>query len=182
MRVITGIARGHKLKSVVGNDVRPTTDKVKEAVFSSIQFEIINSKFLDLFSGSGQMGIEALSRGASISYFVDKSKVAINVISENINSTGFSEQSKIINMTAEDFIKTTIEKFDLVFLDPPYHDGELVKVLPLIAPIMNLEGKLICEHDVKLDLPEIIGELKLQKRYKYGKIAISKYQLMEGEE
>jgi len=175
MRVITGSARGRKLMTMSGNDVRPTTDKVKESIFSIIQFQIPGSVVLDLFAGSGQLGIEALSRGASKAYFVDKSKASINVITENITLTEFEEKSKIVYMDSIDFLKSTSEKFDIAFLDPPYHSGILEQVLPVLASHMNEGGRIICEHESRLVIPEKIDSIHLKKIYKYGKIEISQF-------
>ena len=103
MRVITGTARGRKLVALEGNDVRPTTDKVKESIFSMVQFQIPGAVVLDLFSGSGQLGIEALSRGASKAYFVDKSKASVNVITQNIETTGFVDKSNSSSFCSQTF-------------------------------------------------------------------------------
>lgn len=175
MRIITGSARGRKLKTLEGNDVRPTTDKVKEAMFSAVQFQIPGASVLDLFGGSGQLGLEALSRGAEKAVFVDKSKASVNVITENIAATEFTDRSRVVYMDSIDFLKTDRGKYDLVFLDPPYNKGILEQVLPLLESHMNEGGRIICEHEQKLELPEKIGALVLKKKYKYGKIEISQF-------
>lgn len=175
MRIITGTARGRKLRTLEGNDVRPTTDKVKEAMFSAVQFQIPGATVLDLFGGSGQLGLEALSRGAEKAVFVDKSKASINVITENIGSTEFTDRSRVVFMDSVDFLKTDCGMFDLAFLDPPYSRGILEQVLPLLESHMNEGGRIICEHEQRLELPEKIGSLVLKKKYKYGKIEISQF-------
>lgn len=175
MRVITGSARGRKLITLEGSDVRPTTDRVKEALFSIVQFDLPGAVVLDLFAGSGQLGIEALSRDASKAVFVDKSKKSIDIVAENISSVGFEERSRIVNMDSIDFLCSTDDKFDVAFLDPPYNCGILEKVLPVLAQHMNQGGKVICEHEKQLRLPEKIGSLYLKKIYKYGKIEVSQY-------
>ncbi|MBE6853900.1 MAG: 16S rRNA (guanine(966)-N(2))-methyltransferase RsmD [Ruminococcus sp.] len=175
MRIITGTARGRKLKTLEGNDVRPTTDKVKEAMFSAVQFQIPGACVLDLFAGSGQLGLEALSRGAEKAVFVDKSKASINVVTENIASAEFNDRSRVVYMDAADFLKSDREKYDLVFLDPPYNLGILEKILPLLEERMNDGGKIICEHEQRLELPDKIGRIYLKKKYKYGKIEISQF-------
>lgn len=175
MRIITGTARGRKLRTLEGNDVRPTTDKVKEAMFSAVQFQIPGASVLDLFGGSGQLGLEALSRGAEKAVFVDKSKASINVITENIEATGFADKSRVVYMDSTDFLKTDRNKYDLVFLDPPYNKGILEQILPLLENHMNEGGRIICEHEQRLELPEKIGTLVLKKKYKYGKIEISQF-------
>jgi len=112
MRVITGIAKGARLDSVKGNSVRPTTDKIKEAIFSTLQFEIESRDFLDLFAGSGQMGIEALSRGARKVTFVDSSIESIKVIKHNLNKTGLISNAEIVHRDALSFLKTTACKLE----------------------------------------------------------------------
>lgn len=173
MRVITGTARGKQLKAPEGFDVRPTTDKVKEAVFSAVQFDIPDACVLDLFAGSGQMGIEALSRGAENAVFVDNSKRSLDVVSENIRNTGFVSQSRIISSDALDFIKTSAMKFDIVFIDPPYRTGLSQKILESIERIMNDGGKVICEHEKEFTPDDEYNGLKIRKRYKYGKISVA---------
>ena len=111
MRVISGQKRGKKLEALVGDTVRPTTDKVKESIFNVIQFDIFGAKFLDLFAGSGQIGIEALSRGAQLATFVDKNKESINVVKRNLSSTGFEKNAKVINMDSILFLEKSSEIF-----------------------------------------------------------------------
>ena len=175
MRVITGSAKGKRLKPLPSMDVRPTTDRVKEAVFSAIQFDIEGRVFLDLFAGSGQMGIEALSRGAKFAYFVDSSPEAIKVCTENVVSTGFKDSSLIVRRDADAFLSTISEKFDIAFLDPPYKAGLLVSSALKVASCMKNSGIIICEHPSDETLPEVLGEFKTYRTYKYGKICISIY-------
>ena len=104
MRVITGEARGRKLKTLEGLDVRPTTDRVKEGLFNIIQFDLPCARFLDLFGGSGQIGIEALSRGAEYAVFVDESRAAQQVMKENLQTTGMFQKSKVVSMEAKAFL------------------------------------------------------------------------------
>lgn len=173
MRVITGSARGRKLKTLDGLDVRPTTDRVKEAMFSTIQFDINGAKVLDLFSGSGQMGIEALSRGADSCVFVDKSKASLDITRENIAEIGFISQSQVTNMDSVDFLQHTKHKFDIAILDPPYNMGLIEKALSSIDLCLNDGAKVLCEHEKGLNLENNIGQLKLKKKYKYGKVEVS---------
>lgn len=123
MRVITGTARGHRLIAPEGMDVRPTTDKVKEAVFSAVQFELENASVLDLFAGSGQMGIEALSRGAAKAVFVDSSAKSIKCVNENLRATKLDKYSQVVSRDSYDYIKLTSSKFDLIILDPALQTG-----------------------------------------------------------
>ena len=117
MRVITGSAKGRKLEQLSGNDVRPTTERVKEAVFSSLQFQIEGRQFLDLFAGSGQMGIEALSRGASRAVFTDLSKDSIEIVKRNLKTTKLEECARVYKTDSIGFLTTCREKFDLAFID-----------------------------------------------------------------
>lgn len=176
MRVITGTARGRVLETVPGEDtVRPTTDRVKEAIFSAIQFEIEGREILDLFAGSGQLGIEALSRGARFATFIDLSKVSSDVQKRNLKKTGFTECSTVLTTDAFAFLKTVVKKFDIAFLDPPYSKGILQKVLPELAPKMNDGGIIICEKPVNEDMPQQVADFSEYKAYKYGKIAVVIY-------
>ena len=154
MRVITGTARGRKLLTLSGEDVRPTTDKVKEALFSIIQFEIEGRRVLDLFAGSGQLGIEALSRGAAGCVFVDQSRQAVNIIRKNIEACGFGELSRVHQSDALGFLSSyqcSGLRFDIAFLDPPYASGLLIKALPAVAEHMNRGGVIVCGQAI---LPE----------------------------
>lgn len=173
MRVITGKAGGRKLETLNGNDVRPTTDMVKEAVFSIIQFEIEGRTFLDLFAGSGQMGIEAISRGAKKAIFVDSSKNSLAVINRNLETTGFSANAEVKLSDSISFLKNCDEKFDIAFLDPPYRKSLLQKTLEILPMFMNRTGKIICEYPRDDELPEQVGEFVVKKHYRYGKIMLT---------
>ncbi len=175
MRVITGTARGRRLETLNGTDVRPTTDKVKEAVFSSIQFDIEGRNVLDLFAGSGQLGIEALSRGASKATFVDLNPDAISVITKNITATGFKEISTVRRADYFSFCASTNETFDIAFIDPPYREGLYEKALGAVTNVMSDYGVIICEHPTDVDLPDNVNGFTAVKRSRYGKIAVSFY-------
>ena len=140
MRVITGSARGRRLQTLSGEDVRPTTDKVKEAVFSIIQFEIEGRRVLDLFAGSGQLGIESLSRGAKRAVFVDSRSDAVQVIKANVKRCHFEDQATILCTDYAAFLSTNRDRFDLVFLDPPYAESFLENALKRIAA-MRIRGR-----------------------------------------
>ncbi len=182
MRIITGKARGKKLKSFEGRDIRPTSDMVKEAVFSIIQFDIEGSEILDLFSGTGQLGIEALSRGAKFCRFVDKSKESADLTRENISLAGFKEDSNVICGDSLDFLRMSRYRFDIAFLDPPYGKGLIAEALPLLEPLMSVRGIAVCEHEKELSLPENVGRLKKSKTYRYGKTAVTVYKIPFNEE
>lgn len=175
MRVITGSARGRKLETLTGEDVRPTTDRVKEGVFSAIQFRIEGRRFLDLFSGSGQMGIEALSRGAKEAVFVDKRRESAETIKKNLDIAGLAKSARVVQGDAFSYLGQEQKPFDLAFLDPPYGAGLLQKALPAVAQIMNQGGIIICESPQNEELPTEIDNFVLDRSYRYGKIKISTY-------
>ena len=182
MRVITGSARGRKLITPEGMDTRPTTDKVKEAICSAVQFDFPGANVLDLFAGSGQLAIEALSRGASHAVLIDADNRAIGCIRQNIKECGFSAQADIIKSDAVSYLSRCTEKFTIAFLDPPYRHGILEEVLPLLIPHMAETGIIICEHEPECKLPQTIQNYYLQKQKKYGKIEIAKYVSAAAEE
>lgn len=174
MRVITGSARGRKLKTPQGLDTRPTTDKVKESVFNIIQFDIEGRKVLDLFAGSGQMGIEAISRGAAHGTFVEIRRDAAALIHENLAACRFENESSVKQMDVLAFLQSTKEKYDLVFLDPPYEGVLLDKALNLISSIdiVSEHGIIICEISSERKIPELSAPYVLAKEYRYGKTKI----------
>lgn len=181
MRVITGTARGRKLAALEGLEVRPTTDMVKEAMFSIIQFEVEGANVLDLFAGSGQLGIEALSRGARFCVFVDRSRDSQNIVRQNLQTTGLAKQSRVAAMDYGAFLRSTGEVFDIALLDPPYGKGLLQEALPLLAPRMNPGGAILCESPRGEALPEEAGGFRIKKTYSYGKIALTLYRRPEEE-
>lgn len=175
MRVITGTARGRRLISPRGDKTRPTTDKMKETVFNVIQFQIEGARMLDLFAGSGQMGIEALSRGASSCTFVEKSNQAYSVIEENLELTHFEDRAVLSKMDVLPFLATTRDTYDLAFADPPYDLHVMGKVLEGVSPHLSEGGLFLCETREKEDLPEEIGDLFKYRVYKGGKSQIVSY-------
>ena len=132
MRVITGTAKGRVLETLSGDDVRPTTAKIKESVFSMIQFQIQGRNFLDLFAGSGQMGIEALSRGAASATFVETRRQAVATVKKNLQTTNLSENAQVFNMDCISFLSMKKGEYDIAFLDPPYKTGLLQKAMELL--------------------------------------------------
>lgn len=182
MRVITGIARGKKLITLDGLDVRPTTEMVKEAVFSSLHFDLPGASVLDLFAGSGQLGIEAVSRGAKHCVFVDKSKNSIDVIKKNIEACGFNSQSRVLNMDSIEYLSVAKTGIDIALLDPPYRQGLIPKALPLLDRIMSENSIVVCEHENELVLDESYGRLKKAKTKRYGKISISYFTINSDED
>ena len=156
-------------------------DRVKEAVFSIIQFEIEGRRVLDLFAGSGQLGIEALSRGAASATFVDMSKDSLSAVKYNLEHTKLGDNAKVVQTDALSFLKLTKDKFDIVFLDPPYASSLVVDSMKLLSDVVAAGGCAICETPVNSELPESFGELKFHRSYRYGKIKITVYR-KEGED
>ncbi len=175
MRVITGTARGMTLRTLEGTDVRPTTDKVKEAVFSAFQFEIEGRRILDLFAGSGQLGIEALSRGAKSAVFVDADKNAVRIVKENLAKTKLDSLATVVQTDSIAFLSMTDRIFDIAFLDPPYERGLLQKALAKMDSLISDGGAVICEHPFKEELEDSYGSLIKTKEYKYSKTAVTVY-------
>ena len=176
MRVITGTAKGKRLVTPEGRDVtRPTGEKVKEGIFSSIQFFIEEADVLDLFAGSGQLGIEALSRGARSCVFVVSAKVAQKCITENLKNCGFTDVAKLKTGDALMYLSSAFEKFDIAFLDPPYAAEQLPVVLPAVSKVMRPGGIVLCETAKSIDLPEEAGKLVKAKEYRYGSTKVLMY-------
>ncbi len=176
MRIITGSARGAKLFTLEGQDVRPTTDRVKQALFNIIQFQVQGRTVLDLFAGSGQLGLEALSRGAKHAVLADSSKNAVDIIAKNAQRTNLTERVTIAHMDYTTCLAKQNLRFDLAFLDPPYHKGILEKALPLTATVMNPGGRIICEHAAEEALPGQAGDFVRGRGYRYGTVMITVYQ------
>ena len=175
MRVITGQARGRRLISPEGYDVRPTTDKVKESIFNIIQFQLADAVVLDLFAGSGQLGIEALSRGAAEAVFVDSSRKSLDVVKKNIELCRFQSSAKTFLGDAAAFLRATTEKFDIVFLDPPYHKNLCVTALELLSDAVSDDAIVICETQNDEELPEAIGRFTADRVYSYSAIKLTVY-------
>ena len=176
MRVITGTARGMKLISLEGTDIiRPTADAVKEAMFSILQFDIEDTKVLDLFAGSGQLGIEALSRGAEKCWFVDSSPASISVVKKNLEHTKLIDRAVVVNMPNSAFLRGFGEKIDIALLDPPYGKDLIQRSLPTLTNIMSIDGIILCEHELECRLPDEENGFTKAKTYKYGKIALTVY-------
>lgn len=181
MRVITGSARGRKLETLEGLDVRPTGEKVKEAIFSSIQFEIEGANVLDLFAGSGQLGIEALSRGANKCWFCDSSASSVAIVKRNLETTKLSDQAVVSLSDYKTFLSIVNAKFDIVFLDPPYALDVIEEILAALENKVNDGIKIIYEHGTEKQLPKKVGKFKLSKEYKYSKTAVTVYTLEEND-
>ncbi len=181
MRVISGTRKGKILKAVPGSSTRPTTDKVKEAIFNIIGPYFDGGVGLDLFAGSGGLGIEALSRGAERVIFVDRDGKAIQTIHENVKTCELEDFVEIFRNDAERALKAVIKRelaFQFIFLDPPYKKQQLLKLLEWIEreQLLVPNGTIICEHGSDIQLPETVGKLGVRKHEKYGIIAITIYE------
>ena len=175
MRVITGAARGRKLREPEGNHIRPTTSMVKEALFNIVQFDIVGRRVLDLFAGTGQLGIEALSRGAVSCDFVDNTKAAYALVRENLAASGLAG-GRVFQSDAASFLGRG-ERYDLVFFDPPYElrdlDGMIAKIVQF--DILNQNGIIVCETKMETALPEVPEPYQKGREYRYGKVKITLY-------
>jgi 16S rRNA (guanine966-N2)-methyltransferase len=184
MRVTGGTGRGRRLKAPAGSSVRPTSDKVKQALFNILGERVVGALFLDLFAGAGGIGIEALSRGAGRVVFVDASRASLNVVNQNIQQTGFEQRSQAVLSKVESFLKKPAGSYDIVFLDPPYAD-EMQSLLELIAGagILKPDSIVIAEHFKKQPSPACAVGLTLYREAKYGDtvLAFYKYRSQETE-
>ena len=174
MRVISGTAGGRQLKSLPGDAVRPTADHVKEALFNILQFDLEGRRVLDLFGGTGQLGIEALSRGAREAVFTDQSKNSVSLIRENLKRCGM--KAPFLQTDALSYLNRG-EKFDIIFIDPPYDAGLYAPVLERINAVDNLNegGIIICESRAKEVLPDLLSPYRLLRRRHYGSMALTFY-------
>ena len=172
MRVITGTARGRRLKEPKNMNIRPTSDKVKESIFNIVQFDIEGRRVLDLFAGTGQLGIEALSRGAKSAVFVDENNEAVRIVRENLAHCGL--RGDVVRTDAVSYLNNC-GKFDLIFIDPPYSSGIVDKVLAKIIQfdILADGGIIICETDSEKALPALAPPYVWGREYQYGKIKLT---------
>ncbi|MBQ8975464.1 MAG: 16S rRNA (guanine(966)-N(2))-methyltransferase RsmD [Oscillospiraceae bacterium] len=174
MRVISGTARGRRLKEPSGRDVRPTTDKVKESMFNIIQFYVPGARVLDLFAGTGQLGIDALSRGAEEVVFVDGARDSIKLVRENVRAAGFEEQARIVCADAVDFLGGC-GRFDIILLDPPYDTDLIDRALEKIIEfdILENDGIILCETKFQRQLRQPDPPYRIKREYKYGAIKLT---------
>lgn len=177
MRVITGTARGRKLGQLQGMETRPTTDQVKESIFNIVQFDIEGRRVLDLFGGTGQLGIEALSRGAASCTFVDQRREAVALIRSNLKLCQLTDRARVIQGEALGFLPAARETYHLIFLDPPYGTNLLENAIKKIAEIdmLSENGIIICESPADKMLPELAYPYCKGREYRYGKIKITVY-------
>lgn len=177
MRIISGKARGTKLYTLEGENTRPTLDRVKESIFNILQGKIEGAQILDLFSGSGAIGLEFLSRGAERAVLCDKSKEAINIIKKNIEKTHMEERAQVINTDFENCLeKLKNEQFDIIYLDPPYKTTYILQSLEKIIQlnIAKKESQIIIETDDAERIEKEIENLNIEiiDKRKYGRATI----------
>jgi len=175
MRVITGAARGVPMATLPGDDVRPTSQRVKEAIFSAIQFEITGRRVLDAFAGSGQLGIEALSRGAESCLFLEIDSKALDIAKQNVARAKFLDKARLMQVDAVQFMRRTAEEFGLIFLDPPYGRQLLQTAIPIAVERLGEGGMIVCEALMQESLPEQCDDVLLHKTYRHGKTKICVY-------
>lgn len=177
MRVITGKARGVQLKTPEGMETRPTTDRVKEALFSIINFDIPGASVLDLFGGTGQLGIEALSRGAKSAVFVDAREESCRLIRENLKRTRLEQDAKVVRSDYLAYLGRTKEQFDIILLDPPYAEVFLENALKRITEIdiLHSGGIIVAERPLGKELAWEFEGFERSRDYKYGKILLTIY-------
>ena len=175
MKVITGSLRGRRLDTLDGEEVtRPTAQSTKEALFSAIQFELEDRKVLDLFAGSGQLGIEAISRGARHCTFVESNKQAYAIVEQNIKKCKIEDKCTLVFSQASSFLMNK-NNFDIAFADPPYHKGLIEECLPRLVGMMNDGGVIICESARDEELPENVDGWCVDRVRNYGKTKLSYY-------
>ncbi|MEK6657926.1 MAG: 16S rRNA (guanine(966)-N(2))-methyltransferase RsmD [Nitrospirota bacterium] len=177
MRVVGGIAKGRRLKSLKGLNIRPTSDKVKESIFNILGNKIVDAVFLDLCAGAGGIGIEALSRGAKETVLVENTQRAVKLIKGNLLLCNLEKDSKVVCNDAVRFLEDSDKRFDIIFFDPPYKSDLFEKAMAVFdrKELLNNNGILIIEHNSRTVLPEETNSLILLKKYKYGDTTLSLY-------
>lgn len=177
MRIVSGEFKSRSLKTLKGDNTRPTSDKIRGAIFDSITFDSNYGIFLDLFSGSGAMGIEAISRGYDFSYLNDKNKAAINIIKSNVKEIGISNKVKIFNLDYKKMLEVLDEKMDVIFIDPPYDKFDIDELLKLIIEydLLSDDGIIIIEGSKELQAKNEIESLSLYKEKDYKSTKLMYY-------
>ena len=175
MRIIAGEMRSRTILTPKGTDTRPTLDRTRESLFNIIAAWCPDARVLDLYAGSGQLGIEALSRGAARCVFLDENREAVSIVMRNCKACGVFDRSRVNVGEAARYLSACREQFDVVLLDPPFHNGTLEKILPAVDRCTAPGGTVLCESETGIVLPAQAGGLTLQKQYKYGKVLLWKY-------
>ena len=187
MRISGGLAKGRRIatkklfsKSPKDEELRPTSSKVREALFDILRDKIEGASFVDLYAGTGTVGLESLSRGAAKAVFVEPNMLRAKAIKENAAKLGFNEKVTVVEKQAQEFVKKTSaekKRFDIFFIDPPYFSEEIVKILPMVGEkgLLNDKGTVIVEHFFKIKLPESVGELRMIRSYRYGDTMLTIY-------
>lgn len=183
MRIIAGELKGRRLTAPSDNRVRPTTDKVKEAIFSMISAYLPDGVVIDLFAGTGNLGLEAISRGAARAYFVDKDRASIALVRENVKYCKVEDRAVILWSDFASAFKKINDKADVIFLDPPYGAGYMEDCLRLIGEsgLLVDDGIVVAEHSFTETLPDEIADMVLVKSKRYGKIGVSVYEKQEAQ-
>jgi 16S rRNA (guanine966-N2)-methyltransferase len=177
MRIISGIRRGHKLHEFQGKDIRPTTDRVKEALFNLIQAYVPQARVLDMFAGSGALSFEAISRGASFAVLVDSDKRSVELIKKNIDELKFHDMCKVMEESCFSFAENCTDKFDIIFLDPPYNKGFIEPALSTIVKnkLLSENGIIVLESD-STDFKSEFKDIEMIKQKRYGRTFITIYE------
>jgi len=187
MRISGGIAKGRKTasknlftKTLAGERVRPTSSKVREAFFDIVRNRIEGARFVDLYAGTGTVGLEALSRGAGYAFFVEPNELLVSMINKALQNIGFPDKAAVLKGRADEFLlKAALknDRFDIFFIDPPYQSSEIETVLPLIGEkgLLSENGLVIVEHFFKKHIPDRAGSLKTRRTYRYGDTMLTMY-------
>ena len=177
MRVIAGSAKGKPLKGprAAKGHIRPTSDKVREALFDMLQGELEGASVLDLYAGTGALAIEALSRGAEHADLVEADREAQSIIRDNLARTGVAERAKVLAKRVEPAVAQLERRYDLILADPPYADAAITSLLPDLARALEPEGVLVVEHASRATMPDETPNLQLWKRRRHGDTTLSMY-------
>lgn len=183
MRIVAGIQKGRRLKEPDGQDLRPTSARVREALLSILAHSIEGARVLDLYAGTGALGLESLSRGAGQVVFVDNDVAATRILRENITRCGYDDQCDVISQTVETFLTSPPSfgeplTFDLIFMDPPYHTTDLARLLERLSLSERVatQGTIILEHFFKHAVPDRVGALTQTRQSRYGDTMLTFYQ------
>jgi 16S rRNA (guanine966-N2)-methyltransferase len=189
MRISGGMAKGRKTvsknlftKTMAGERVRPTSSKVREALFDIVRNRIEGARFVDLYAGTGTVGLEALSRGAGYAFFVEPNELLVGLIKKALQDIGLLDKAAVLKGRADEFLLNAAhrnEQFDIFFIDPPYQSSEIETSLPLIGEkdFLREDGIVIVEHFFKKALPDRAGSLRIDRTYRYGDTMLTKYTL-----